>query len=206
MSVESDKMFLRAIWTWFTLTCVHCARVAWYIGIILFVLATVALTVFRYWLPALSERKAEIETFVSQQIGQQVTVGAMSADWRGLYPSLHIKDLTLHAEDGKDEKIGLEELSLSLDLVPLLQGRFVFRQVTLQKPRIEIVRTADGEIHIGHLPSLTRKDGKPDRNIFDILFQQRIVVIEDGIIEWRDELLEEPPLRLSDVNIGLESR
>ena len=203
MNIESDRMFLRAVWTWFTLTCVHCARIAWYFGIILFVVATVALTVFRYWLPALSERKAEIETFVSQQIGQQVTVGNMSADWRGLYPSLHVRDLVLHSDDGMEEKLSLEELSLSLDIVPLLQGRFAFRQVTLQKPRLEVVRNTDGTIRVGRLPTMTKRQDKPGRNVFDMLFLQQFVVIEDGIIEWRDEMLGESPLLLSDINVGL---
>lgn len=205
MNIESDRMFLRAMWTWFTLTCVHCARVAWYLGIVLFVVATVALTIFRYWLPALSERKVEIETFVSQQIGQQVRIGTMSADWRGLYPSLHVKDLVLHSDDGEEEKLRLEELSLILDLVPLLQGRFAFRQVTLQKPRIEVIRHADGIIRVGRLSTLTKRQDKPGRNIFDMMFLQQFVVIEDGIIEWRDDMLGEDPMLLSDINISLHN-
>jgi len=205
MNVESDKMYLRAMWTWFTLTCVHCARIAWYLGIVLFVAATVALTVFRYWLPALSERKVEIETFVSQQIGHKVTIGEMSADWRGLYPSLHIKDLLLHGEDGREEKLSLEELSLTLDLVPLLQGRFVFRQVTLLKPRIEVTRTREGNIRIGRLPALKKQPQGSTRDLSHSLFRQEYVVVEDGAIEWRDELLGEKPFHLTDININLEN-
>jgi len=201
MSVESEKMLIRAAWTWFTLTCVHCARLAWYMGISLFVAAAVALTVFRYWLPTLAEQKGEIETLVSQQLGEQVTIGQMTAVWQGVYPALVARDLALLGEDGRTRRLGLDEIRLQLDLVPLLQRRFAFREISLVRPLIEVTRTPAGEFRIGNLVARAGTQPTTGERLVAILMAQEHVTIEDGVLVWDDQQLDEAPLEISQINM-----
>jgi uncharacterized protein YhdP len=113
MTNKSEKSLLSASWAWFSMTCMHCARMTWYLGVVLFVVAAVAITVFRFWLPALVDRKAEVENFLTNQIGHAVVIEELSAQWQGLYPSLHASKLVLKNAEGKqDAHLSLGELKL----------------------------------------------------------------------------------------------
>jgi uncharacterized protein YhdP len=150
MTTRPEKNHLTAIWTWFSMTCIHCARMTWYLGVMMFVVAAVAITVFRFWLPALIDRKAEVEDFLTRQIGHSVVIGELAADWQGLYPALHARKIVFKDPEGeKDILLSLDEMSLYLDIVPLIQGKFVFREIRLERPVIKVSRSPEVILCIG---------------------------------------------------------
>jgi uncharacterized protein (TIGR02099 family) len=201
MNTKQEKNLLSSMWTWFSMTCIHCARIAWHFGIFLFVIAAVVITVFRFWLPALVDRKAEVENFLTNQIGQPVVIGEMAADWRGLYPALHARKLALIDPDSKDVvQLSLDELSLYLDIIPLIQGKFVFREINLKSPVVHVSRSTEGDIYIGKFKAPTPKKGR-----LALFFQQQKVSITDGRFTWQDHLLKENLFAVSSINISMEN-
>lgn len=202
MRSKQETNLLASLWSWFSITCIHCARVAWYFGVVLFVVAVVAITIFRFWLPALVDRKAEVETYLTKQIGQSVVIGEMAADWQGLYPSLYARKLALKDASGKEDvQISLDELRLDLDIVPLLQGKLVFRQATLKNPVIHVSRSPEGEIYIGKF-----KAPPPKKDRLATLFRQHKVTISDGRFIWHDHFLKEKNFIVTDVNFSMENK
>ena len=201
MTDKPETNLLSDIWTWITITCIHCARVTWYLGVVLFVVVAVAITVFRFWLPALVDRKAEVEDFLARQIGHEVSIGEMAADWQGLYPALHAKELVLKDPEGKnDVLLSLDELSLYLDIVPLIQGNFVFREVSLKRPVINVSRSPEGDIYIGKFKAPAPKEGR-----LALFFQQQKLSITDGRFTWHDHYLHEKEFDISNINFSMEN-
>ncbi|NOY16800.1 MAG: TIGR02099 family protein [Gammaproteobacteria bacterium] len=202
MRSKQESNLLAGLWSWFSITCIHCARVAWYFGVILFVVAAAAITIFRFWLPALVDRKAEVETYLTKQVGQSVVIGEMAADWQGLYPSLHARKLALKDASGKkDVQLSLDELRLDLDIVPLLQGKLVFRQITLKNPVIHVSRSPEGEFYIGKFKAPTPKKGR-----LATLFRQYKVTISGGRFIWHDHFLKEKEFKVTDINFSMENK
>ncbi|MGB5282398.1 MAG: hypothetical protein WBN37_13875, partial [Arenicellales bacterium] len=201
MNTKQEKNLLSAMWSWFSMTCIHCARLAWHFGIFLFVIAAVVITVFRFWLPALVDRKAEVENFLTKQIGQPVVIGEMAADWRGLYPALHARKLALKDSDGENiVQLSLDELSLYLDIIPLIQGKFVFREINLKSPVVHVSRSAEGDIYIGKFKAPPPKEGR-----LALFFRQEKVSITDGRFTWHDHLLNENVFAVSGINFSMEN-
>ncbi|MFW2439786.1 MAG: YhdP family protein [Arenicellales bacterium] len=201
MRSKQETNLLAGLWPWFRITCIHCARLAWYFGITLFVVAAAAITIFRFWLPALVDRKVEVETYLTKQIGQSVVIGEMAADWQGLYPSLHARKLALKDASGKEDvQLSLGELRLDLDILPLLQGKFVFRQITLKNPVVHVRRTAEGEFYIGKVKAPPPKEGR-----LALLFNQYKVNISDGRFIWRDDFLKEDEFSVTNINLSMEN-
>ncbi len=202
MPGKQETNLLDQIWSWFSITCIHCARVAWYFGVVLFVVAAVAVSVFRFWLPALVDRKAEVESYLTKQIGQTVVIGEMAADWQGLYPSLHARNLVLKDDRGEEDvRLSLDELRLDLDILPLMQGKLVFRQVTLKKPVVHVSRSPDGEFYIGKF-----KAPPPKKSRLATFFRQYKVTINDGRFIWHDDFLKEKEFVVSAINFSMNNR
>jgi uncharacterized protein (TIGR02099 family) len=202
MKDETGKSLLHTLWLWGHRISMHFARLTWYLVVTVLVIAAAAITIFRFWLPALAERKAEVESFLSSQIGQSVVIGEMGADWTGLYPSLNARQLVLKTSDGKqDLKISLDELRLDMDIVPLLQGRLVFREITLKKPVLHVTRTEDGDIFIGEF-----KAPPPKKQRLAQLFRQHRVNIIDGSFSWHDQFLKEKSFVINDIQLKMNNR
>jgi uncharacterized protein (TIGR02099 family) len=202
MRSTQETNLLADLWKWFSISCIHCARIAWYFGLTLFVIAVVAITIFRFWLPALVDRKAEVETYLTKQIGQSVVIGEMAADWQGLYPSLHARKLALKDASGKEDvQLSLDELRLDLDILPLLNGKLVFRQITLKNPVIHVSRSPEGEFYIGSFKTPPPKKGR-----LAMLFRQYKIAITDGRFIWHDYFLEEKEFVITDINLSMENK
>lgn len=201
MNTKQEKTLLTAMWSWFSTTCIHCARILWYLGILLFVVSAVAITIFRFWLPALVDRKAEVEQFLTNQVGQTVVIGEMAAQWQGLYPSLHASKLVLKDAEGRqDVLLSLGELRLDLDILPLLQGKFVFREITLKKPVIRVSRSPEGDFYIGNFRAPPPKEGR-----LALLFSQHKVNISKGHFIWHDHYLQEQEFVITDINLAMQN-
>ena len=183
------------------MTCIHCARMTWYLGVMMFVVAAVAITVFRFWLPALVDRKIEVEDFLTSQIGHSVVIGELAADWQGLYPALHAREIVFKDPEGeKDILLSLDEMSLYLDILPLIQGKFVFREIRLERPVIKVSRSPEGDIYIGKFKAPAPKKGR-----LALFFQQQKLTISDGQFSWHDHFLHEKEFNINKINFSMEN-
>ncbi|MCC5879189.1 MAG: hypothetical protein JJU03_04785, partial [Idiomarina sp.] len=91
-------------------------RKLWLALAVLLVLAAVLLSVVRYTLPYLDNYREDIEVYVAEQIGQQVRIGSLSADWSSFGPSLVLQDLELTVSDDDPFDLSIERTHLVLNL------------------------------------------------------------------------------------------
>lgn len=115
------------------------------------VLAIAALAAVPY-LVDLPRVQALIATNASQALGRPVKFAGMSITALPL-PSVELQNLEI-AEDphfGKEPFVRLETGTIRLKLWPLLRGRVELGDITLKKPVISLVQTADGRLNVASL-------------------------------------------------------
>jgi uncharacterized protein (TIGR02099 family) len=114
-----------------------------------------------YWLSnAVEERQDEIATWLSDQVGYPVEVGAASLDWVGLKPKLQIGDVTLFDEGHKQELISLGNLYIGLDLIDSIQsGQAVLNDIAVNDLTLAVIRDYSGQFQIQNfnLPTASTK-------------------------------------------------
>lgn len=91
-------------------------RKLWLTLAVLLVLAAVLLSVVRYSLPYLDNYRADIETLIAEQFDQQVSIGALSADWSAFGPSLVLEDVELTVADDYPFELSIQRTHLVLNL------------------------------------------------------------------------------------------
>ncbi|RAJ99243.1 YhdP family protein [Aliidiomarina maris] len=120
-------------------------RKLWLLLAILLVLAAVALSVVRYSLPYIDNYRADIEAMVAERFGQQVRMGALSADWSTFGPSLVLQDVELTVGDHYPFDIHVERTHLVLNLwQSLWQREWMLEDFVLEGVRFDYA--FDGQI------------------------------------------------------------
>jgi len=100
------------------------------------------------WLPTLSERKDEIESYISAALGNPSTLDTLDTYWDGLNPGVRVKGLRVHFAATGAQAMQLKELRLSLAWWPLLTGRIEINSLVLVEPNLAIERQPDGRLRV----------------------------------------------------------
>ena len=177
-----------------------------YVTIVLVVVAALGITMARVWLPGLGERKGDLEAFLSQRSARAVQITSLEAYWRGTHPRLRARGLSLLSQDGTRSAIRLEEVRARIALWPLLFGDLVFDELTVVRPVIHGKRLADGRIAIA---DMVPREGSSSKGSGEALvrwlLKQKELRVERGEFQWRDEMRQGAPLRVTDINLVLRS-
>ena len=110
--------------------------------------------------------QAMIAGSASQAIGRPVKFESLSV---ALFPlpavELHKLEVAEDPQFGTTPFITLETGRLHLKLRPLLGGRVEFGDITLERPRIALIQSADGRLNVASLapPSESRNASRPGR-------------------------------------------
>lgn len=78
--------------------CFFCLHKLWLSLAITLVLLAALVSILRYSLPYADNYKDQIESFLAQQYGTEVRIGALSAEWRARGPALLLQDLEFSSE------------------------------------------------------------------------------------------------------------
>ncbi|MBI2747889.1 MAG: TIGR02099 family protein [Burkholderiales bacterium] len=151
--------------------------------------------------PRIDEFRPTLEQQVSRMLGVTVRVGDIEARSNGLIPSLELKDVRLLDAQGR------ETLKLPLVLAALSARSIMgldLEQLTVDRPELDIRRTADGRIWVAGIP-LPSGDSADSAGA-DWVFSQPELVIRNGTVTWTDELRGEPSLALTDVDWVLRNQ
>lgn len=180
------------------------ARYAWYATAVVLALLAVVFSIARWYLPTLAERKAELEEYLSRQVAHQVRIEQLATFWEGLRPGVRIRGLAVYAAERTQPSVRLEELRLSLALVPLLWGELEVHSLVLSAPRLSLERLADGRVQIlGFAPVPAEERGGA---FLRWLFSLRRLAIEDGELQWFDHREPDAALSLKNVTLALRNR
>ncbi|GLR26127.1 YhdP family protein [Limnobacter litoralis] len=161
------------------------------------------LIALKWWiLPRADSYRPWIESAVSQQIGAPFTIGQIQAQWRGLSPTLQIKDLRVQDKDGNDG-LNVDAAFVRLSWTSLLTFSPRFSQIELEKPQLSAWRDSDGLLHVAGIAFPASKDtSNPGLNW---LLHQGQLALHQAKLDWRDLTGQTPNLAVSDIDLILKN-
>ena len=151
--------------------------------------------------PRIAEFRPTLEQEVSRMLGVTVRIGAITARSNDLIPSFELNDVRLLDSQGR-EALKLPSVLASLSARSLMS--LGFEQLTVDRPELDVRRSADGRIWVAGLP-LPKGDGADSAGA-DWVFSQPELVIRHGTVTWTDEMRDVPPLALTHVDWVLRNQ
>ncbi|MFQ5934804.1 MAG: YhdP family protein [Acidiferrobacterales bacterium] len=184
----------------------HLSRWTLYLATILLVVLALAITVLRVTLPALAQNKAQLEQFLTKRTEHPIHIGELETYWAGWYPGLRIRDLEIFSPIDLTRAIRLDEIRVSLALLPLLWGELRVDSLVLVKPSLGLERLGDGRFQITGFGAVRTKQSAGNGNFMLWLLKQNRVVVEDGEFQWFDHNNpQRAAVYVSKINLSLEN-
>ncbi len=177
----------------------------WILAVIALIGAAALLSVARTWLPQFGAQRAEVQRWVSEAVGQPVQIEALDAEWRGLYPVLHLRGVRLLDPDQRHTLLRFAELRVAVDpYAALYRWRVQVRALSVIGARLSVERRADGMLVVLGLEEMP--DSKTDSMaVLAWLASQPELSLLRSEIHWRDARSPAPPLVFSAVDLQLEN-
>ena len=167
---------------------------------VLLVLAAAWGTLHGWIVPRIDNYRVPLQAQAGRALGVPVRIGALRARSTGLIPALELADVALLDAQGR-AALSLPRVVVALS--PRSLWRFGFEQLYIERPELDIRRTAEGRIFIAGL--LFADSASGDTSAADWLFDQTEVVVRGGTLRWTDELRSAAPLVLGDVDVLLRN-
>lgn len=168
--------------------------------ILLIILTALLVISGRLLAPLAVQYRADVADWASELLGQPIEVGRLRGNWRGLGPELILYDLQLINPQSHKPTLYLEEVRITFGLIDSLrQLAPVVRKVSFISPRLRVIRRQNGTITVGNLHELNPGDGS------SAFLLPTYLSLEKGEVIWEDQMVNVPPLRLSDVNLKLRN-
>lgn len=156
-----------------------------------------------HWIivPRIGEFRPMLESRASALLGVTVRIRAITAHSNGMIPSFELTDVALFDTQGRTA-LRLPRVLASLS--PRSVAQLGFEQLYIDKPDLDIRRGLDGKILVAGLDF--GKDNKSEHGAVDWFFSQPEFVINNGRVNWTDELRNAPPLTLTQVGLVARNR
>lgn len=149
--------------------------------------------------PRIGEWRPELERWASAAVGVPVKVGSIRAESttgkQGLLPAfvpvIELQDVRLLDAQGRSA-LELPHVRVALSVASVWRGGV--EQVVIDRPVLDVRRTAEGRIEVAGLDLSGPQAG--DSAAADWFFSQREFAIRQGTVRWTDDLHGQPPLAL----------
>ncbi|HEX4879481.1 MAG TPA: YhdP family protein [Limnobacter sp.] len=177
--------------------------VFWFL-VVLYVPLCLALIALKWWvLPEIDNHRPALQSFLQQQTGLPLQLGALHAQWKGLGPQVVVRQVALRTPQGE---IGLSATGLRMDwsLLSLLTFRPRLNNLEVENPDLLITRDVQGVFHVAGMPIET--SGDADNPGLDWLLTQGRVLLTNGQIRWRDDLGQLPNATAQKAELLLENQ
>ncbi|MGQ9685756.1 MAG: YhdP family protein [Thiobacillaceae bacterium] len=169
---------------------------------VVIVLSSIAL-VLRVWImPDIDRYRPQLARLIGQATGVPAQIGGLHAGWHGLSPRLSIDDLRL-GSPGELPALTLPRVEATVSWASVLLFDLRLSSIELDRPHLVIHRDKQRVIRVAGIPVNTPGSSSP---FLDWLLKQRMTVVRQATLVWQDDLLEAPPLTLSDLNLVLLNR
>ena len=170
--------------------------------IVYFVFCGLVLALRYIVLPRLDHHRERIEALASEAAGRPVRIGGMVADWSGLRPRLHLRQVVL-SDDAGQPALELAQVDAVMGWSSLVLLRPYFHSIEIQGPHLVARREADGRLFVAGLPVESESSGEP--GFADWLLSQGRITVRGARLEWTDFQRGAPPLVLDEVNLELRN-
>lgn len=147
--------------------------------------------------PRIGEWRPALEAQATRALGVPVRIGSISAGREGLVPSLQLESVVLLDAQGR-EALRLPRVVAALS--PRSLWNLGFDQLYIERPVLDVRRSADGRVRVAGL-DLSRRTAGDDGSAADWVFRQGEFVIRGGTLRWTDEMRGAPPLELAGVDV-----
>lgn len=160
----------------------HLARTTRFLLTAGLLLTALGLTAARYWLlPEVDAYRQSLQARLSENLGQSLRIGGLSAHMRGFYPELVLRDVAVVDPASGAINVWLGQMHVGLDLPnSLSSGEWRTGWIALQGADLTLRRRADGEVVLDGVRSL---EGLPPW-----LFGYGRFELQGGRLRWHDEI------------------
>ena len=172
----------------------------WLVSASLIILFAALISIGRALLPYANTYKSDIELALSERLGQQVSIGSISSNWKSLGPSITMRDV-----DIKDT-ISLQSVSADIKTIPsLFYQTLITENLVIEGINIYIEQQPDGTMIIdGQSTQLTAEDSEPfDYGILqDWLQSQTEITISEATIQFNLRNEDSFPINISEMRFS----
>ncbi|NYT66507.1 TIGR02099 family protein [Alcaligenaceae bacterium] len=184
-------------------------RVLGRLALVAYFLIALSLLGVRYWLlPNIDQFRPYIAQQLSMALGTQVDIDAVSAQWKGLNPSLALKQVSFTDHQGRQVfSMPRVRATLSWRSVLALQPRFLMLQISGMD--LTLRRDTVGRLHVlGQSLDLAsaNTDGDLNQSVMAWLASQRQISLVDTVLRWVDETRDATPLVLQGVTLHMQNQ
>ena len=150
----------------------------------------------------LPDYRAQLETFLSNSLGQSVRIGVLEGQWVGFDPVIVIRDLSFFEPD----KAQLNEVRIRLAILRSLLARDVrLRSIQVDQTGLEVAHRDDGSWVIGGVElALSGSQQNPDIDRFLSYLDGAQVVLSDSRIDFIDTRERMSVWRVPDLAVNYE--
>ncbi|MBB3180525.1 YhdP family protein [Variovorax sp. Sphag1AA] len=169
----------------------------WLLGLLVgtWLLLALSVVVLHVWIvPRIGDYRSALEAQATRAIGVPVRIGSIEARSGSFFPTVELRDVVLE-DVRQQEALRLKRVVASVS--PRSLWNLSFEQLYIEQPQVDVLRDADGKLHIAGLEMTTQTSGGGDSA--DWFFAQREVVVQGGTVRWIDEGRKTEPLLLTDV-------
>jgi len=182
-----------------------CGRWVFYSGIAVSVLLIAILVAARVWLPDIAAKKAEIETFVSEQTGLSISTSKIKPYWNGLYPGLIITDARLSDPEQPTKELVLSEIRASLAIFPFFRGSVEFSEVVLVSNSIHLAKRKSGDLVVNTWTIPGETKNAPDSGLLNWLAKLHHVNLIVNEFIWEDEFEDNKKFQIKNLDLTLDN-
>ncbi len=166
------------------------------------IVAAFLVSLARVLLPLVGHYRQDIEDWIHNVMGYPVTIGDLDAVWRGLSPTLELKNVSLSDPRGGTRIFVFEDVSIELDLLrSIVHRRIEPGAVVLRGLKLTVTRTPDGALALaGVVTGGAARTSDP--RLTEWFLTRKRLNLEDAELTWHDQAGGRAPVMFTDVNVA----
>jgi len=120
---------------------VRLARGLMWLVLTMLVLAAIAISGLRFYLPQLNEYREPIRQWASEQADMSLEVAHVEGYWRNLGPSLVLQGVSVSASDDPESIVRVGDVEMQLDMLrSAIEMRLVFKDIRIDQLSLDLTR------------------------------------------------------------------
>jgi len=160
-------------------------------------------------LPRIGQWREALAQQATKALGVPVHIGSVSGRAEGLSPVLSLKEVALLDERGR-VALRLPEVTArisprSLSPTAFWRQELHLDRLVLVRPELQVRRDTSGDLHVAGLKLAPSSSVTGEQRVLDWVLSQRLIRIQEGIVQWTDEMRQAPTLKLQKVDLDLSS-